>query len=90
MAIHWQVRFVSLRQNRTYTVNIYDDNYSGNPVQLTGAAQPFSTKEEDDDDWFKPVRKQSGYLRILDNGKDNSGNTSTGKTLSLPQPRAAR
>lgn len=81
MAIHWQVRFVSLRQNRTYTVNIYDDNYSGNPVQLTGAAQPFSTKEEDDDDWFKPVRKQSGYLRILDNGKDNSGNTFNWKDL---------
>jgi len=81
MAIHWQVNFVSLRQNRTYTVNIYDNNFSGTPVQLTGAAQPFSTQEDDNEDWFTPVRRQSGYLRILDTGKDNNGNAFDWKEL---------
>lgn len=75
MAIHWQVKFRSLRTNELYTVNIYDANFSGTPVQLTGAAKPFTTQEDTTDDFFEPVRTQSGYLRIVDTGKDNAGNT---------------
>lgn len=71
MAIHWKVQFRSLRANRLYTVNIYDDNYTGNPVSLIGAANPFETQEDDDDDMFKPVRTQSGYLKIVDTGDIN-------------------
>ena len=68
MAIHWQVKFRSLRADTLYTVNIYDGSYSGSPVQLTGASQPFVTQEDDTDDMFAPVRLQSGYLRIVDDG----------------------
>ena len=75
MAIHWQVKFRSLRAETLYTVNVYDDSYTGSPLQLTGAAQPFETSEDDDDDFFAPIRRQSGYLRIMDTGKDNDGNT---------------
>lgn len=75
MAIHWQVKFKTLRADRLLTVNIYDDSYTGStPVQLTGAAQPFTTQENTGDDPFMPVRTQSGYLRIVDTGKDNDGN----------------
>lgn len=74
MAIHWQVKFRSLRANTLYTVNIYDDNHTDTPVQLTGAAQPFETQEDDDEDMFVPIRTQSGYLRIVDDGKDAKGN----------------
>ena len=81
MAVHWQIKFTSLRMSRLYTVNIYDDNYSGSPIQLTGAEQPFSTTEDESEDWFKPVRYQSGYIRILDTGKDNAGNTFDWKNL---------
>lgn len=49
-------------------MSIYDDNYTGDPVQLTGAASPFSTEESGEDDWFTPIRTQSGYLRIVDQG----------------------
>lgn len=73
MAIHWQVKFRSLRSNELYTVSIYDEYYTGTPVQLTGAAQPFET-QEDNGDIFTPVLTQSGYLRIVDTGKDNAGN----------------
>ena len=71
MAIHWQVKFKSLRADTLYTVNIYDSTYSGTPVELIGAADPFYTQEDDDDDIFSPIRTQSGYIRIVDNGASN-------------------
>ena len=75
MAIHWQVKFRSLRDEMLYTVNIYDNSYTGDPVQLTGAEKTFETEEDDSDDFFAPIRRQSGYLRIVDTGLDNDGNT---------------
>lgn len=74
MAIRWQIPFRTLRSDSLLTVNVYDNNYNGSPTQLTGGAQPFVTEEDDDDDWFAPVRTQSGYLSIVDTGKDNDGN----------------
>lgn len=81
MAIHWQIPFKSLRANTLYTVNIYDSSYSGSPIQLQGGAQPFTTQEGDDDDMFIPIRTHTGYLRIVDNGKDANGNAWNWKTL---------
>ena len=81
MAIHWQIKFRSLRNNTLYTVNIYDSSYSDNPVQLKGGAQPFTTQESDDDDMFAPIRTHTGYLRIVDDGKDANGNTWNWKSL---------
>ena len=81
MAIHWQIKFRSLRTDTLYTVNIYDASYSGNPIQLQGGDQPFTTQEDDDEDQFAPVRTQSGYIRIFDNGKDLAGNAFDWKTL---------
>ena len=76
MNIHWQVKFCSLRTDTVYTVNIYDDAYDGaTPVQLTGEAQPFETQEDKSENMFKPIRNQTGYIRIADTGKDNDGNT---------------
>lgn len=75
MAIHWQVKFRSLRSNILFTANVYDESYTeATPVQLTGAAVPFETQEDDSDDPFEPVRLQSGYLRIVDTDEDNDGN----------------
>ena len=82
MAIHWQVKFRSLRSNILFTANVYDDSYTGaTPVQLTGAAVPFETQEDDSDDPFEPVRTQSGYLRIVDTGEDNDGNAFDWRTF---------
>lgn len=71
MAIHWQIKFRPLRANTLYTVNIYDNSYTDDPVQLTGADNPFVTQEDSDDDMFLPVRTQSGYLRFVDDGTVN-------------------
>ena len=68
MAIHWIIPFRTLRSDQQLSVNVYDPDYTGTAVVLTGAAQPFETQEESSDDIFMPVRTQSGYLRIVDNG----------------------
>lgn len=71
--IHWQIKFRSLRANELYTVSIYDDLYRGDSIQLRGGANPFETQEDDDRDYFKPVRTQTGYITIVDTGKDMNG-----------------
>ena len=81
MALHWTISFRSLRAGDDYQVNIYDSSYSGNPIPLRGGAQPFTTDESDDEDMFIPVRTQSGYIRIVDNGTDANGNAFNWKTF---------
>lgn len=39
---------------------------TGTRQTLIGAAQPFVTEEDDNDDMFFPVRLQTGYVRIVD------------------------
>ena len=75
MAVKWQVKFRSQRADTLYTVSIYQDYYTGDPIELIGAANPFETQEDDSEDVFKPIRTQSGYLRIVDNGYAADGQT---------------
>lgn len=80
MALRYQIPFTS-KAGTKYVVDVYDNNYSGSVRTLIGAAQPFETTEDKSDDWFRHVRKQSGYLRVFDNGKDASGNTWDWRTM---------
>lgn len=68
--IHWKIVFKSLRAGTVYTVNIYKDGTlpTGYPLKLKGAAQPFTTDEDANEDEFTPIRTQTGYLRIVDDG----------------------
>lgn len=54
------------RDKNAYTVNVYEWDYTGDVVTLTGASEPFVTQEDDDTDIFTPVRTQTGYLRVID------------------------
>ena len=85
MAIHWQITFKTLRGGHTLTASVYDNTYSGNPIQLKGGASPFETEEDQDDDPFKAIRTQTGSLRIVDDGKDANGNAWNWRDL---QPRS--
>ena len=90
MAIHWQIKFHSLRSDTQYTVNIYDSAYSGsNPIQLKGGAQPFVTQEDTNDDPFCPVRKQSGSIHLVDDGLDANGHAWDWRTI-VPMTDTAR
>lgn len=75
LQVHWTISFRSFKTNTLYTISILDDSYAGSPIPLIGGADPISTKEVDDEDVFTPIRTQSGYIRIVDNGKDANGNT---------------
>lgn len=70
-----------VRSSTTYTVNIYDDGYSGDPVTLIPANQPLETQEADDEDMFIPIRTQTGYVSTEDIGKDADGNPFNWKQL---------
>ncbi|MBR2016345.1 MAG: hypothetical protein IKA00_03450, partial [Prevotella sp.] len=61
----YTISFKSLRAGTEYTLNIGSGN---DDIALKGAAQPFVTQEDDDEDMFTPIRTQSGYLRIVDDG----------------------
>lgn len=62
-AVRWQVPFAA-HDGTQYRVDIYDEGYSGDPVTLTAGATPFVTDENDSDDFFEPVRSQTGTLQI--------------------------
>jgi hypothetical protein len=90
MAIHWQIPFKSLRSGTLYTANIYDAAYNGTPVVLNGGASPFVTQEDDNQDEFTPIRTQSGYLRIVDNGYAADGVTAFNWKDILPVSATSR
>lgn len=60
--IRWQIPFVSL-QGIHYRVDIYDEG-EFTPVQLTAGPTPFVTNEDASDDFFHPVRTQTGTLQV--------------------------
>lgn len=67
--VKWQVRFRT-RSERLGVVSLYEEGYEGDIIELTGAAVPFETQEDSSDKWLEPIRKQTGYIRVLD--EDNT------------------
>lgn len=65
--IHWRISFRT-RSEKLGVLNLYEENYSGEVVELTPAAVPFETQEDSSDKWLEPIRKQTGYIRVLDEG----------------------
>lgn len=72
-ATKWTFSFKSLR-NVSYTVNILIDGFSGTVKRLRSAAQPFTIDEDNSDNYFLPIRTQSGYIRIINENTDLDGN----------------
>lgn len=57
------------RELKQYVVYVYEQT-SGALVTLRGGESPFVTQEDDNDDIFTPIRKQTGYLRVIDETGD--------------------
>ena len=73
---YWNIRFKS-RDGYQYLIQI--GGKTGNSdAELLGAAEPFTTEEQDTDDMFTPVLTESGYISIYDNGYDQAGNALNG------------
>ena len=60
--IRWQIPFVSLSGTH-YRIDIYDEG-TFTPVTLTGGTSPFTTSESDSDNYFEPIRTQSGTIEV--------------------------
>lgn len=64
----WYKRYMIPFCSRTgtnYCVYIFEQT-SGTLTTLRGAAEPFTTRENDTDDVFTPIRTQTGYIRVID------------------------
>ena len=60
--VRWQIPFVS-RNGTKYRIDIYDEG-THTPVQLTGGTTPFVTNEDSSDDFFHPLRAQTGTIQV--------------------------
>ena len=60
--IRWQIPFVSIGGTH-YRIDIYDEG-TFTPVTLTGGTSPFTTSESDSDNYFEPIRTQSGTIEV--------------------------
>lgn len=58
-----RLTFKSLRRNTTYVLTIADG--SNTVVDLTPSATPFTTDVDSSEDFFTPVRAQSGTIEII-------------------------
>ena len=92
MANNYTITFKSLRtysggSPQTYVLTI--GGGIGSAIALKPGSQPFTTDEDADEDQFKPIRTQTGYFRIVDDGKDAGGNAFDWKDL-IPANDTAR
>lgn len=85
---NYTITFKSLRAGTVYTLTI--GGSSGTTIPLKGGAQPFVTQEDDTDDMFAPVRTQSGYIRIVDDGYGADGITPFDWKDLLPETDTSR
>ena len=73
---NYSITFKSLRSgdnDPAYVLNVYGG--TGTAIALNGGAEPFTTDEDASEDQFIPIRQQSGYFRIVDNGYAANGAT---------------
>lgn len=66
----WIIPFADLNDN-SYEIRV--DDGDSNQYTLKGAAVPIVTQEDDDENMFKPVRNQTGYIRIVDDASMMNG-----------------
>ena len=74
-AIKWQIPFASL-SGTLYRLDIYaeDDGTwdTSNPIQLTAGESPFVTEEDSSEDFFAPIRTQTGSIQVCTRKPDGT------------------
>lgn len=63
--LRWEIAFQSVK-GRDYKLLIYDDDWSGGKVSIQAGETPFVTEEDNNTDFFSPVRGSTGTISILD------------------------
>ena len=75
MNIKYTIPFTS-RLGAKYRVDIYDRDHTGRSTTLTAGETPFVIDEDNSDDFFAPVRTQTGTLQVCTQ-------TATGNMLTI-------
>ena len=88
MAKNYTITFMSLRAGTVYTVTI--GGGTGTAVALKGADKTFTTQEDNSEDEFIPIRTQSGYVRIVDDGLAADGVTAFDWKDLIPETDTSR
>ena len=74
-AIKWQIPFASL-SGTLYRLDIYaeDDGTwdTAQPIQLTAGESPFVTDEDSSEDFFAPIRTQTGSIQVCTRKPDGT------------------
>lgn len=70
-AIKWQIPFASI-SGTLYRLDIYAEGYTGDPIQLTAGETPFVTEEDSSEDFFAPIRTQSGSIQVCTRKPDGT------------------
>ena len=71
--VRWIIEFAARNQD-LFRIEVLQNNYNDEAVRLRGAESPIETEEDNSDYLFMPIRKQTGTLRIMDDGYDLDGN----------------
>lgn len=72
--VEYYIEFVALDEKK-YRIELLRESMATlTPIPLRGAVSPIETVEDNSDNIFIPIRKQTGKLCIADNGKDMNGN----------------
>ena len=73
-AVKWQIPFATNNiQNPTlYRLDIYAEGYTGDPIQLTAGETPFVTEEDSSEDFFAPIRTQTGSIQVCTRKPDGT------------------
>jgi len=63
MNLKYKIPFGSYKGNQ-YDVEIYDTNYTGSAITLTGGTDTFVSTEDASDDVFTPIRTKTATIRV--------------------------
>lgn len=64
-AVRWQIPFVSTIDKIPYRIDIYDEEGDWSEVTtLQAGTSPFVTDEDDNTDYFSPIRIQTGIIQV--------------------------
>lgn len=72
--VGYYIEFVALDETKYRIELLRESKGTLTPIPLRGAVSPIETVEDNSDNIFLPIRKQTGKLSIADNGYDLNGN----------------
>lgn len=72
--VEYYIEFVALDETKYRIELLRESTVTLTPIPLRGAVSPIETVEDNSDNIFLPIRKQTGKLCIADNGYDMDGN----------------